>query len=150
MGVSGRSTRRLMQRGRRRSSRARLYEFPCVRVPSQNAGAHDQRTQDRAARRIGGRTHYGQCLLQHMVRNIVGALIYVGTGRERPEWIAEVLAAKSRDAAAPTFSPAGLYLTGGLSRASAFASAFVRTFWQSLLSEAFGGASERGMVDQTC
>lgn len=50
--------------------------------------------------------------LQHMVRNIVGALIYVGTGRERPEWIAEVLAAKSRDAAAPTFSPAGLYLTG--------------------------------------
>ena len=50
--------------------------------------------------------------LQHMVRNIVGALIYVGTGREKPEWIAEVLAAKSRDAAAPTFSPAGLYLTG--------------------------------------
>ena len=50
--------------------------------------------------------------LQHMVRNIVGALIYVGTGRKRPEWIAEVLAAKSRDAAAPTFSPAGLYLTG--------------------------------------
>ena len=50
--------------------------------------------------------------LQHMVRNIVGALIYVGTGREKPEWIAEVLAAKSRDAAAPTFSPTGLYLTG--------------------------------------
>ncbi|MDO5531777.1 tRNA pseudouridine(38-40) synthase TruA [Sutterella sp.] len=50
--------------------------------------------------------------LQHMVRNIVGALIYVGTGREAPGWIAEVLAARRRDVAAPTFSPSGLYLTG--------------------------------------
>lgn len=50
--------------------------------------------------------------LQHMVRNIVGALIYVGTGREAPGWIAEVLAARERSAAAPTFSPNGLYLTG--------------------------------------
>lgn len=50
--------------------------------------------------------------LQHMVRNIVGTLIYVGTGRESPGWVAEVLAARSRDAAAPTFSPSGLYLTG--------------------------------------
>ncbi|MFU0841826.1 MAG: tRNA pseudouridine synthase A [Burkholderia sp.] len=50
--------------------------------------------------------------LQHMVRNIIGTLVYVGTGRERPEWVADVLAAKCRDAAAPTFSPSGLYLTG--------------------------------------
>lgn len=50
--------------------------------------------------------------LQHMVRNIVGALIYVGTGREAPGWIAEVLAARSREVSAPTFSPCGLYLTG--------------------------------------
>lgn len=50
--------------------------------------------------------------LQHMVRNIVGALIYVGTGREDPLWIKEVLEAKNRSVAAPTFSPSGLYLTG--------------------------------------
>lgn len=50
--------------------------------------------------------------LQHMVRNIVGTLIYVGTGRERPDWVEEILKAKSRAAAAPTFSPNGLYLTG--------------------------------------
>ncbi len=50
--------------------------------------------------------------LQHMVRNIVGTLIYIGTGREPVEWMAEVLAAKCRSAAAPTFSPCGLYLTG--------------------------------------
>lgn len=50
--------------------------------------------------------------LHHMVRNIVGALIYVGTGREQPEWIDRVLKAKSRGESAPTFSPYGLYLTG--------------------------------------
>ena len=50
--------------------------------------------------------------LQHMVRNIVGALIYAGTGRETPEWVGEVLEAKNRSCSAPTFSPSGLYLTG--------------------------------------
>jgi tRNA pseudouridine38-40 synthase len=48
--------------------------------------------------------------LHHMVRNIVGSLIYVGTGRNEPGWMAEVLDARSRDAAAPTFMPDGLYL----------------------------------------
>jgi tRNA pseudouridine38-40 synthase len=48
--------------------------------------------------------------LHHMVRNIVGSLIYVGLGREEPDWMAEVLAARSRDIAAPTFMPDGLYL----------------------------------------
>jgi tRNA pseudouridine38-40 synthase len=48
--------------------------------------------------------------LHHMVRNIVGSLIYVGTGRNAPDWMAEVLDARSRDAAAPTFMPDGLYL----------------------------------------
>ncbi len=50
--------------------------------------------------------------LQHMVRNIVGTLIYVGTGREEPDWVKTVLEAKCRHVAAPTFSPNGLYLTG--------------------------------------
>ena len=36
--------------------------FRASECQAQDAGAHDQRTQDRAARRIGGRTHYGQCL----------------------------------------------------------------------------------------
>jgi tRNA pseudouridine38-40 synthase len=48
--------------------------------------------------------------LHHMVRNLVGSLIYVGLGRNEPDWMAEVLAARSRDAAAPTFMPDGLYL----------------------------------------
>ena len=50
--------------------------------------------------------------LQHMVRNIVGCLVAVGSGREPQGWVAEVLAAHSRDAAAPTFPPDGLYFVG--------------------------------------
>jgi tRNA pseudouridine38-40 synthase len=50
--------------------------------------------------------------LHHMVRNIVGCLVYVGKGRHPVEWLAEVLAARDRARAAPTFAAAGLYLTG--------------------------------------
>ena len=50
--------------------------------------------------------------LHHMIRNIMGCLIAVGQGSRSPGWMAQVLAAKSRDAAAPTFSPDGLYFLG--------------------------------------
>jgi tRNA pseudouridine38-40 synthase len=48
--------------------------------------------------------------LHHMVRNIVGALVYVGVGRRPQDWIRDVLHARDRAAGAPTFSAAGLYL----------------------------------------
>ncbi|MEO6268748.1 MAG: tRNA pseudouridine synthase A, partial [Lautropia sp.] len=48
--------------------------------------------------------------LQHMVRNLVGALVYVGDGRRPVEWLAEVLEARNRTVAAPTFAASGLYL----------------------------------------
>lgn len=51
--------------------------------------------------------------LHHMVRNIVGSLVYVGNGRHPPAWIGEVLASRRRELAAPTFAPHGLYLLGG-------------------------------------
>lgn len=50
--------------------------------------------------------------LQHQVRNMVGALIYVGNGKYPPEWIKGLLAEKNRTLSPPTFSPNGLYLTG--------------------------------------
>jgi tRNA pseudouridine38-40 synthase len=50
--------------------------------------------------------------LHHMVRNIVGCLVYVGNGRQPPEWIAELMQKRDRRLAAPTFSPDGLYLSG--------------------------------------
>jgi tRNA pseudouridine38-40 synthase len=48
--------------------------------------------------------------LHHMVRNIVGTLIYVGNGRHAPQWAGEVLASRDRARAAPTFAAEGLYL----------------------------------------
>jgi tRNA pseudouridine38-40 synthase len=48
--------------------------------------------------------------LHHMVRNIVGSLIFVGTGVQSPEWMKQLLEGKSRSLAAPTFMPDGLYL----------------------------------------
>jgi tRNA pseudouridine38-40 synthase len=54
----------------------------------------------------------GNAFLHHMVRNIIGCLVAVGSGREPPGWLAEVLAARSRDVAAPTFPPDGLYFLG--------------------------------------
>ncbi len=49
--------------------------------------------------------------LHHMVRNIVGCLVYVGKGKYPPEWLGEVLAGRDRKRAAPTFDAAGLYLS---------------------------------------
>jgi tRNA pseudouridine38-40 synthase len=50
--------------------------------------------------------------LHHMIRNLMGCLIAVGSGHQQPDWMIEVLAARDRDAAAPTFSPDGLYFVG--------------------------------------
>jgi tRNA pseudouridine38-40 synthase len=54
----------------------------------------------------------GSAFLHHMVRNIMGCLVVVGAGRQPAAWMAEVLASKSRDAAAPTFPADGLYFLG--------------------------------------
>jgi tRNA pseudouridine38-40 synthase len=50
--------------------------------------------------------------LHHMIRNLMGCLIAVGDQRHPPEWVTQVLLARDRDAAAPTFSPDGLYFLG--------------------------------------
>jgi tRNA pseudouridine38-40 synthase len=48
--------------------------------------------------------------LHHMVRNIAGALMAVGSGKQRLEWIHEILVARDRTAAGVTAPPHGLYL----------------------------------------
>jgi tRNA pseudouridine38-40 synthase len=50
--------------------------------------------------------------LHHMVRNLAGALVWVGMGRRPVDWTAEVLAGRDRRLAAPTLAAQGLYLTG--------------------------------------
>ncbi|AXS82035.1 MULTISPECIES: tRNA pseudouridine(38-40) synthase TruA [Marinobacter] len=48
--------------------------------------------------------------LHHMVRNIAGALMAVGSGKQPVEWIHEILAARDRTVAGVTAPPHGLYL----------------------------------------
>lgn len=50
--------------------------------------------------------------LHHMVRNIAGVLIAVGSGRRSVPWVNEVLIAKDRKLGAETAPPYGLYLVG--------------------------------------
>jgi len=50
--------------------------------------------------------------LHHMVRNLVGALVAVGTGKRPASWIAELLAAADRTRGPATFAPDGLYFRG--------------------------------------
>lgn len=50
--------------------------------------------------------------LHHMVRNLMGCLVQVGQGLRPADSMPQVLAARHRDAAAPTFSPDGLYFLG--------------------------------------
>jgi tRNA pseudouridine38-40 synthase len=49
--------------------------------------------------------------LHHMVRNIIGALVYVGSARQPPQWLAQVLDSRDRSKGAPTFAAQGLYLS---------------------------------------
>ncbi|WP_326536628.1 tRNA pseudouridine(38-40) synthase TruA [Pseudorhodoferax sp.] len=50
--------------------------------------------------------------LHHMIRNLMGCLLVIGKGDRPVEWMAEVLAARNRRVAAPTFAPDGLYFLG--------------------------------------
>ena len=50
--------------------------------------------------------------LHHMVRNLMGCLVAVGSGVRDPAWLAGVLASRERKLAAATFSPDGLYFVG--------------------------------------
>ena len=50
--------------------------------------------------------------LHHMVRNLVGTLVYIGKGSHAPDWVHDLLQMRDRRLAAPTFAPDGLYFRG--------------------------------------
>ena len=53
---------------------------------------------------------HANAFLHHMVRNIVGALIFVGLKKKAPDWISFLMKSCDRSLSAPTFMPDGLYL----------------------------------------
>lgn len=72
------------------------------------------RTLTRAeVRRLGDTLVFdfaADAFLHHMVRNLVGALVYVGKGALAPADLGALLAARDRRLAPPTFMAHGLYL----------------------------------------
>lgn len=89
------------------------HDFSAFRAASCQAGTpvRELRTLDVA--RQGSLIHIhisANAFLQHMVRNIAGALLRVGAGEQPPQWVASLLAGKDRRLAAPTAPAAGLYL----------------------------------------
>ena len=64
--------------------------------------------------RVGEEVHLearARSFLHHQVRNLVGSLKLVGTGKWSPEDISRILEARDRQLAGPTAPPEGLYLT---------------------------------------
>ena len=91
------------------------YDFTSFRSSQCQAASPIKRLNAIAIARHGAYWRFdfdGVAFLHHMVRNIMGCLVAVGQGSRPPAWVGEVLAARDRDAAAPTFSAAGLYFAG--------------------------------------
>jgi len=91
------------------------HDFSSFRAAGCQAASPVKQLRSIAVHRQGAYWSFdfdASAFVHHMVRNIMGCLVAVGSGRARPEWLAEVLAARDRDAAAPTFPADGLYFVG--------------------------------------
>lgn len=91
------------------------HDFTSFRASSCQSPTPVKTLMDVAIRRRGAYWRFdfeANAFLHHMIRNIMGCLLQVGQGLQPPGWMAEVLAARDRDAAAPTFAPDGLYFLG--------------------------------------
>ena len=56
-------------------------------------------------------TFRANAFLHHMIRNIIGGLVYVGAGRQSLDEFRRIFESRNRALAPPTFSAEGLYLT---------------------------------------
>lgn len=91
------------------------HDFSAFRAAECQAKSPVRRMESLEIRRQGDYIVFDVCanaFLHHMVRNLVGSLVYVGKGKHPPDWIKELLASRDRAMAAPTFAPDGLYLAG--------------------------------------
>jgi tRNA pseudouridine38-40 synthase len=91
------------------------HDFSAFRAAECQAKSPSRSIREATVAASGDTLRFDFCanaFLHHMIRNIVGALVYVGAGRQSPAWIGELLAGRDRTRAAPTFAPDGLYFTG--------------------------------------
>lgn len=88
------------------------HDFSSFRSVQCQAKSPVKRLERLDIRREGANIEFvftANAFLHHMVRNIVGSLVYVGLGRRPAAWMSEVLAARDRTRAAPTYAACGLY-----------------------------------------
>lgn len=91
------------------------HDFSAFRAASCQAKTPFRTVETATVRRRGEWLFLDFCadgFLHKMVRNIVGALLLVGCGRQKPEWIFELLQTKTRALCPPPAPPRGLYFTG--------------------------------------
>lgn len=91
------------------------HDFTSFRAAQCQASTPVRTLKSIELRRRGGWIYLelvADAFLHHMVRNIVGALVQVGSGARPASWLAGLLAARDRRLGAPTFAPDGLYFLG--------------------------------------
>jgi len=90
------------------------HDFSAFRSAECQAASPVRELRELAIEQFGNLVRFrllANAFLHHMVRNLVGTLVYVGLGRQPPQWAGELLQGRDRRAAAPTFAAAGLYLS---------------------------------------
>ncbi|MEZ0247406.1 MAG: tRNA pseudouridine(38-40) synthase TruA [Methylophilaceae bacterium] len=91
------------------------HDFSAFRAAECQAKSPVKTLQRAEVRRAGDTILFefsANAFLHHQVRNMVGALVYIGKGSYSPEWMKSLLAERNRTLAPPTFAPGGLYLVG--------------------------------------
>ena len=91
------------------------HDFSAFRAAECQAKSPVKVMSKAAVRRCGDVIAFdfeASAFLHHMVRNLVGTLVYIGKGTQQPAWVDGLLQARDRQQAAPTFSPDGLYFRG--------------------------------------
>ncbi len=91
------------------------HDFSAFRASECQAKTPVRTMHEASVRQAGNKFIFkfsANAFLQHQVRNMLGALIYIGNGKHPPALIKELLAQQDRTLSPPTFSPNGLYLAG--------------------------------------
>jgi tRNA pseudouridine38-40 synthase len=91
------------------------HDFSALRSADCQAASPVRNLRSIVIRRRGAYWRFefdANAFLHHMVRNVMGCLVTVGAGARDAAWLADVLAARDRSRAAPTFPADGLYFVG--------------------------------------
>jgi tRNA pseudouridine38-40 synthase len=89
------------------------HDFSAFRAAECQARSPVRRLEALTVERVDDRVTIdatANAFVHHMVRNLVGLLIVVGSGHAAPEWAKEVLEGRDRTRGAPTAPAEGLYL----------------------------------------